>query len=111
MLFHIKELILWPRNGKRPPRRLVFGAGQLNVITGASKTGKSAVIPIVDYCLGSEHCSIPVLTIRDACSWFGILVETNEGEKLFARREPGSNQTTSDMFVLEALKVDVPSAI
>ena len=34
---------------------------------GASKTGKSAVIPIIDYCLASGKCSIPVGTIRRAC--------------------------------------------
>ncbi|WP_292528801.1 hypothetical protein, partial [Mesorhizobium sp.] len=61
----------------------------VNVITGASKTGKSAVIPIIDYCLASGKCSIPVGTIRKSCSWFGIIVDTLEGKKLLARREPG----------------------
>src|SRR6218665_3498481 len=42
------------------PRRLQFDLGKVNVISGASRTGKSAVIPIIDYCLGSSTCSIPV---------------------------------------------------
>jgi len=79
-----------------------------NVITGGSKTGKSAVIPIVDYCLGSDRCSVPVRTIRDLCSWFGIVVDTDEGQKLLARREPGEQQSTGDMYLLEELRVDVP---
>lgn len=83
----------------------------VNVITGASKTGKSAVIPIIDYCLASRHCAIPVGVIREKCAWFGILVETAEGEKLFARREPGTQQSTSEMFVLEAVSVEVPESI
>ncbi|MGJ8534879.1 MAG: DUF3732 domain-containing protein [Alphaproteobacteria bacterium] len=82
-----------------------------NVITGASKTGKSAVIPIIDYCLGSSKCSIPVGTIRDACSWFGIVVETLEGQKLLARREPGDAKQTGDMFVLEGDSIAVPETI
>lgn len=82
-----------------------------NVITGGSKTGKSAVIPIIDYCLGSDRCSIPVSTIRDACAWFGIVVQTSEGQKLIARREPGEQQGTGDMFLLEGKSVDVPETV
>src|SRR5258708_3646357 len=111
MRFHLKNLVLWPRSDTRDPRVLAFQEGALNVITGASKTGKSAVIPIIDYCLGSERCAIPVETIRDACAWFGVVVVTSEGEKLLARREPGQQQSTGDMFLLEALSVSVPRAI
>ena len=108
MRFHLKSIILWPRNDRFPPRVLSFQEGKLNVITGASKTGKSAVIPIIDYCLGSEMCAIPVKTIRDACSWFGVVVETRDGEKLLARREPGGHQSTGEMFVLEGATIDIP---
>jgi hypothetical protein len=83
----------------------------LNVITGASKTGKSAVIPIIDYCLGSERCAVPVTTIRDACSWFGVVIATSEGEKLLARREPGNQQSTGDMFLLESTTIEIPRAV
>lgn len=111
MHFQLRNLVLWPRNSKLEPRVVSFAEGKLNVITGASKTGKSAVIPIIDYCLGSEHCGVPVATIRDACSWFGVVVATSDGEKLLARREPGTQQSTGDMFVLEGQKVEIPSAI
>ena len=112
MLFQIKEIILWPRNNAFAPRRLSFEPGKVTVISGASRTGKSAVIPIIDYCLASSSCSIPVKTIRDACEWFGIIVKTNEGEKLFARREPGAHRTTDEMFLLEAPTIsDVPREI
>jgi len=111
MYFQIKSLILWPRTDTRKPRVVTFAEGKLNVITGASKTGKSAVIPIIDYCLGSERCAVPVKTIRDACSWFGVVIGTSEGEKLLARREPGTQQSTGDMFLLEAEKVEIPNAI
>ncbi|MGB3042234.1 MAG: DUF3732 domain-containing protein [Xanthobacteraceae bacterium] len=80
----------------------------VNVISGASKTGKSAVIPIIDYCLASGKCSIPVGTIRQACSWFGILIQTIEGQKLLARREPGDAKQTGDMMVLEGETVEIP---
>lgn len=111
MYFQIKEVILWPRKTGFPPRRIPFETGMVNIITGASRTGKSAVTPIIDYCLGSHTCSIPVNTIRDACSWFGVLVSTSQGEKLFARREPGIQQGTDDMFVKEGITVEIPDEI
>jgi hypothetical protein len=110
MYFQIIQLILWSKAGHRP-RVLNFEPGMVNVISGASKTGKSAVIPIIDYCLAAGKCSIPVGTIRDACSWFGIVIETIEGRKLLARREPGEARQTGDMFFLEGESIEVPTEI
>lgn len=111
MQLQLKSLVLWPRNAKLEPRVVSFSANKLNVITGVSKTGKSAVIPIIDYCLGSERCAVPVKTIRDACAWFGILITTSEGEKLLARREPGGQQSTGDMFLLEGKTIEIPQTV
>ncbi|NTG16443.1 DUF3732 domain-containing protein [Agrobacterium rhizogenes] len=110
MYFQILSLILWPR-ADHPPRVLNFEPGMVNVITGASKTGKSAVIPIIDYCLASGKCSIPVGTIRKTCEWFGIVVETLEGKKLLARREPGEAKQTGDMFLLEGDEIEIPKRL
>src|ERR1051325_8587177 len=111
MQFQLRSIVLWPRAEHREPRVLPFADGKLNVITGASKTGKSAVIPIIDYCLGSERCAVPVKTIRDACAWFGIVITTSEGEKLLARREPGGQQSTGDMFLLEGKTLEIPQTV
>ena len=110
MRFSIREIVLWSRAGGFRPRRLKLDPHGVNVISGGSKTGKSAVIPIIDYCMGSDRCAIPVETIRDSCSWFGILADTEEGQKLFARREPGRQKSTGDMYILEGERVDVPDA-
>ncbi|RYY02284.1 MAG: DUF3732 domain-containing protein [Gammaproteobacteria bacterium] len=110
MKFQIDEVILWSKTGDRI-RRLKFHPGVVNVISGASKTGKSAVIPIIDYCLASKNCKIPVGVIRDTCAWFGLLVTTQEGQKLFARREPGDQKSTEDMYIIEGIKIDIPEAI
>jgi hypothetical protein len=110
MYFQLRKLVLWPRIDA-PPRVLRFKSGAVNVISGASKTGKSAVIPIVDYCLGADKCAIPVGVIRENCAWFGIVIETVEGQKLLARREPGDQQKTGDMVLIEGLEVEVPERI
>jgi hypothetical protein len=111
MKFHIKEMVLWPRASGFTPKRVPFAMNALNVISGVSRTGKSAVIPIIDYCLGAEVCSIPVNTIRDRCGWFGIVVKTERGEMLLARREPGAQRTTGDMYVLNGDAVEPPERI
>lgn len=110
MHFKLLKVILWPREGGEP-RVVKFEPSMVNVISGASKTGKSSVIPIIDYCLGSEKCAIPVGVIRETCSWFGVLVDTLEGQKLLARREPGSLKASGDMLLLEGTVVEVPSVI
>lgn len=112
MYLQIREIVLWPRNPNFEPRRLQFQLGKVNVISGASRTGKSAVIPIIDYCLGAGTCSIPVKTIRKYCEWFGVVVATAQGDKLLARREPGAQRSTDDMYLLEAERItDIPRRI
>lgn len=112
MFLQIKEIVLWPRGADRSPRRVKFQLGKVNVISGASRTGKSAVIPIIDYCLGSGSCSIPVNTIRKNCEWFGVVIVTTQGEKLLARREPGAQRNTDDMFIMEAANIsEIPRSV
>lgn len=112
MFLQIREIVLWPRASGRAPRRLKFELGKVNVISGASRTGKSAVIPIIDYCLGSGSCSIPVNTIRKHCEWFRVVIATQEGDKLLARREPGAQRSTEDMFILEAPTIEqIPASV
>lgn len=110
MHFQILQVILWPRRGGAP-RVVKFHPGVVNVISGASKTGKSSVIPIIDYCLGSGKCAIPVGVIRETCSWFGVLVDTVEGQKLLARREPGGLKASQEMLLLEGPTVEPPFEI
>ena len=112
MHFEILRVILWPKDASKDIRIVQFKPGQLNVISGVSRTGKSAVIPIIDYCLGADKCTIPTGIIREKTAWFGVVVGTAEGEKLFARREPGALQATDDMHISEAAdSVEIPVSI
>jgi hypothetical protein len=108
MNFQIKKIILWPRNCNYKYKVIEFNLGTINIITGASRTGKSAIIPIIDYCLASGLCRIPVKTIRNACSWFGIVIQTDNTQILLARREPGNQKSTDDMYHIEGTNVIIP---
>lgn len=111
MRFQLKRVILWPKSESLLPRVVEFEVGKLNVISGVSRTGKSAIIPIIDYCLGADKCAIPTGVIRDKTAWFGVVVTTSAGEMLFARREPGNQQATDDMYFHAAPEITTPPAI
>lgn len=68
----IKSLIFYNNQGDK--RILTFKIGKVNIITGESKTGKTAIIDVVNYCLGSENCNISEGVIRQSVEWFAILL-------------------------------------
>ena len=111
MNFAINSVILWSRKQEYPPRILPFKSRAVNIITGASRTGKSALIPIIDYCLGSDKCTIPVDVIRNACSWFGVLFDMEGEQILLCRREPGDKASTGDMFISRGKEITIPEYI
>ncbi len=108
MYFQIEKIILWSKKIQYAFKTVDFEIEKVNIITGASRTGKSAIIPIIDYCLGDGNCQIPVNTIRDACSWFGVLVKLESKRILLARREPGQQKSTDDMMLLEGQEIVIP---
>ncbi|MBF0311409.1 MAG: DUF3732 domain-containing protein [Magnetococcales bacterium] len=108
MRFDILELILWPHDPLIPPKQLRFEPGKVNIITGISGSGKSAVISILDYCLGSSEARIPVGPIRNKCAWYGVRVKTNRGELLLARQDQGDNKGGSEnMLILEGEEIKI----
>ena len=104
----IHQLLLFPRDSAHSVRSVDFKPGVVNVITGTSGRGKSAVTRIIDYCLGSGKCSIPVGPIRDAVMWYGIVIEVATGLMFIARRSPGSQQSTDDYCVGDVRMVGIP---
>src|SRR4051794_35128417 len=89
----IRELVLYSRDGR--VRRLRFKPGALNVVTGDSATGKSAIPHIIDYCLGRNGCPIPAMVIRDAVSWYGLLLQFADCQVFVAPAGPVPPRTTS----------------
>jgi hypothetical protein len=111
MKLAILKVILWPKDPKHKPRIIPFAAGKINILTGESATGKSALTWIIDYCLGSEKCSIPVGLIREVTGWFGLHLQLANTEMIVARRNPESQQTTTDFYWTEGLNLDVPLTV
>jgi len=111
MQFQILKLIIWPKDQTFLPQVVQFQPGKLNVITGASRTGKSAIIPIIDYCLGAYECSIPIDTIRDYAVWYGIVVKTSVDEILLARQVPVGTTSSNNFFLMRGSDIVPPVII
>ncbi|MFD0904770.1 DUF3732 domain-containing protein [Actinomadura sediminis] len=77
-------IILYSIRGER--RVLDFTPGALNVVTGESKTGKSALLDIVEYCLGRDTMQMPVGPITSTVSWYGALFALDGGGRAFIGR-------------------------
>ncbi len=107
MSMQILDIVIYSHDGRS--RVLSLTPGRVNIITGASKTGKSALIDIVDYCFGASVCRVPEGPIRRSISWFGLRFKLKGGEAFVARRCPDSNAASSeDCFVEIASKVAIP---
>lgn len=103
----IREIVLYGYNGK--VRHLPFSLGKVNIITGRSKSGKSVVGDIIDYCLGGESCNIADGVVRDNVAWYGLLLQFDKERVFVARKNPDKGQQTTGFCYIEVgEKIEVP---
>jgi len=84
---YIKGIVVFKDATKEGKRVLELSQG-LNIITGHSKTGKSAILDIIDWCLGAKESTIPQGVITNFANIYAILVDFN-GQSLLLARENG----------------------
>jgi len=82
-MMQILELVIYSYDGRR--RQITFNLGSVNIITGKSKSGKSVVGDIIDYCLGGRDCNIADGIVRENVSWFGLLLQF-DNERVFVAK-------------------------
>jgi len=111
MKFQLLKLVIWPKSEEFAPKILTFEPEKVNVITGVSRTGKSAIIPIIDYCLASSDCFIPIDIIRDNVSWYGIVFQTEIEKILISRKVPDGNRVSNDFYLLRGSVISIPTNI
>ncbi|SMP17491.1 DUF3732 domain-containing protein [Chryseobacterium profundimaris] len=107
MNFNINKIILWLKNGKI--RELEFKPNKVNLITGGSHTGKSAIIEIVDYCLFSSKSRISESMINENVLWYGINISVND-KKYTIARESLSKGKVSDNYYFSSFG-ETPSVV
>lgn len=85
--------------------------GRVNVITGASGTGKSAVIKALDYCLGSSKCQLPVY-VRRRCVAVGVKWVKGQDEMISCRQVPFVGKSPNAyMFVTTGRNLRIPRSV
>lgn len=104
--WNIKQIFLYSHDGRR--NEITFDLEKVNIITGDSQTGKSALPEIIDYVLGSSECHIPTY-VRRSVSWVCILWKKNETEFAMFRKVPRAPFKSSvDMHFLNEKDVIIP---
>lgn len=103
MQFKIEKLILILKDNAK--RELEFHDG-VNIISGKSQTGKSALIDIIDYCLFSHTSTIPQGVIIKNVKTYSLAVWINNKRLILARNEIGakSNGGKDKLFLHEITK-------
>ncbi len=82
MKSYIKAIIIFNKNDEK---RLVPLKQGVNIITGESKTGKSALVEIIDYCLCSTRCTIPKGKITDFSYLYVLVMGIGDNTYIIAR--------------------------
>jgi hypothetical protein len=107
MSLQILDIVLYNVKGER--RVLQLMPGNLSIITGGSKTGKTALIEIIDYCMGSESCNVPEGVIRRTVTWVGLRLQLIEGQIFVARKLPRpGGSTSSEVYYAIQKQVNIP---
>lgn len=93
-------IVLYNADGRI--RRLDFKPGALNIVTGESQAGKSALLTIVEYCLGRSTMMVPVGPIANSVAWYSTLWQLDDGSRAFvARPAPAAGRASTSLAMLE----------
>jgi hypothetical protein len=94
------SIVLYNHDGRR--RVIQFDLGALNVVTGVPRTGKSALLTIVEYCQGRDAMRVPAGPISETVAWYGALWQLESGARAFVGRPaPSSGRASTRLAMLE----------
>ena len=103
----IRSIHIYSHDGQR--RDLRFKVDGLNVITGRSSTGKSALSEIIEYCMGRSSFNVPEGVIRDKVAWFAVIYQFEKEQVLVAKpTPPGGGGSCSTVMLRRGTRLQVP---
>ena len=95
----LRSITLYNHDGRT--RTVGFRTGQLNIVTGESRTGKGALLTIADYCLGRDSMQVPAGPITDTVAWYATTWQLENGQAFVARPAPAPSRATTQQAMLE----------
>lgn len=103
----IKSLHIYSDDGRR--RDVTFHDG-LNILTGRSSTGKSALSEIIEFCMGRSTFNVPEGVIRDKVKWYAVIYRFAGEEVLVAKPAPAPGAlSSSSAMVWRGAEVNPPT--
>ncbi len=107
MTYQIKSLALY---GHVPEqlRVLDFNRGRLNIVTGDSRTGKTSIWTITDYCMGSSDYPVRAGKVRDYTSVFALQLVRGDQQLFIARPAPESSTAAAPRLCMQFQSVGAP---
>ena len=94
----VQSVVIYSHDGQK--RVLQFNVDGLNIITGRSSTGKSALSEIIEYCMGRSTFNVPEGVIRDKVSWFGVIYQFEHDQVLVAKPTPAAGYASCSVAML-----------
>lgn len=107
--WNLRYLLCWSHDGRLRDVELTLGA--VNIITGSSHTGKSALADLLDYTMGASECNLPG-RVYDATAWVGVVWERDGTQCLICRRIPeveNKKYGTNDFHYEVGSKIAIPA--
>lgn len=96
MRFYVDSLQLWLVDGTK--RSVTFLPNKVNIITGESHTGKTAILDIFDYCMFASKHKISQSIINENVLWYGLRLCVEGKVYTIARRAPDGKTASSEYF-------------
>lgn len=103
----INSIILYNENGEH--RELSFKEG-VNIIAGTKNTGKFAIIPIIEYCLGNSKLNIVGSVVRENVAFYAVIYQFSDRQVIVAKPKPIENRAAeSRAFYQEKQSIVIPT--
>ena len=108
-MIQIRAVVIYSHDGRH--RVVPFDLGRVNIISGDSRTGKSAILGVIDYCFGAKEIDVPEGKVRRNVAWFALLLQTPRGQAFVARQLPiGDGKSNEAIYVQTDMEIDIPPA-
>lgn len=98
MKYSIQKIVLWMNDESGYRRELKFEENKVNVITGESNTGKTAILHIIDYCFFASKHKIAESKINENVAWYGLNFKINDKHFTIARKAPDKTRVSRDYY-------------
>jgi hypothetical protein len=105
---NLLAIVLYNARGER--RVVRFRPRRLNIVTGESQRGKSALLDIAEFCLGRTKVTMPIGPITRSVVWYAVLLQLPGGQVFIARPSPGPGvASTQRAMITLGAEITIPA--